>query len=916
MAYGTVKVDNITFDNGGVDQNIQVKDLFESTTSGLTVTGTISGQRIEAVSGVITTVSGTNLTYTTAGVQNISGGTLNYSSGIFASGTQTNPSIAFSGDVDTGFYNPTPNQIGITTAGGERVRIQEDGDVGIGTTNPVAKLHVAENSSAPGVLITQAGAGTALTVSGASVFSSTVTATTFSGNVVGNLTGTASAIADNTVTSAKIVDGTIVNADVNASAAIAGTKISPNFGSQNVVTTGTSTAASLIPTGSSVPTNGVYLPAANSVGISTNGTQKLLIDSSGNIEFSGTGIKTITGRRLAATVADGVFSIFGGDFTTNTGANIELYGGSHATSANLVILDADEHRFRAANGTAERMRLDSSGRLGLGTSSPQTLLHLSSSGVGAKLRIASTAGGTASFEQNHVGLELVADTITATNKYYPAIKFGSTDADFTTTNPKFGAAITAEATENYNSDTRGGTTLAFWTAPNDPGASGSLQERMSITQAGNVGIGTTSPERPLHVYATTSHVATVESDQLASNIRYINSTGNTVYAGSIDGNNFYWSIGGSERARIDSSGRLLVGTSTAINNNTLESISTFGLYRFAASTAGPFLNIGKSRSATTGTNTIVLSGDALGTIAFSGADNSSYVNSAWIRCEVDGTPGTDDMPGRLVFSTTADGASSPTERMRIRSDGNIGIGGAGAVSVTLYNQGAITGSTVAYGNYTSSTIQSDVTSIAYGYRSQLSTAAASFTAGSVVHYGAQNCTAGAGSTVTGQYGFLAESALGTTSSAQITNVFGFRGDIASATGRWNFWANGTAPNYFAGDVRTNTVVTVRAVPANSNVTATATAASLLDGLRTGTPAANINLTLPTGANMDDAFQELQNNQSFEWSVINRAAATHVITVVANTTHTVVGNMDVAAASSGRFLTRKTAANTFITYRIA
>jgi hypothetical protein len=42
-----------------------------------------------------------------------------------------------------------------------------------------------------------------------------------------------------TVASANIVDGTIVNADVNASAAIAGTKVTPNFGSQNVVTTGT-----------------------------------------------------------------------------------------------------------------------------------------------------------------------------------------------------------------------------------------------------------------------------------------------------------------------------------------------------------------------------------------------------------------------------------------------------------------------------------------------------------------------------------------------------------------------------------------------------------------------------------------------------------------------------------------------------
>ena len=120
-----------------------------------------------------------------------------------------------------------------------------------------------------------------------------------------------------------------------------------------------------------------------------------------------------------------------------------------------------------------------------------------------------------------------------------------------------------------------------------------------------------------------------------------------------------------------------------------------------------------------------------------------------------------------------------------------------------------------------------------------------------------------------------------------------------------------------GDLRTTTVVTSRTSPSNSNTSATATASSLLDGLRTGTPTGNITLTLPTGADMDAAFQGLPNNQSFEWSVINLAAATHLITVTAAATgHTVVGSMAVAAATSGRFITRKTAADTFISYRIA
>jgi hypothetical protein len=281
--------------------------------------------------------------------------------------------------------------------------------------------------------------------------------------------------------------------------------------------------------------------------------------------------------------------------------------------------------------------------------------------------------------------------------------------------------------------------------------------------------------------------------------------------------------------------------------------------------------------------------EVAGNIHVSGADRSIFNRSN----------------NALIFGT------NNTERMRIRSDGNIGLGGTGTSDVSFRNSKPITGAAVAYANLTGATVQSDVTSTAFAYRTILVTAAEVFTLGTMEHYRASQGTFGAGSTVTNQYGFSADGNL-----VGATNNYGFFSNIPSATGRWNFYANNTAPNYFAGDVRTNTVVTARTSPVNSNVTATATASSLLDGLRTGTPTANINLTLPTGTDMDAAFQELQTNQSFEWSVINLAAATHVITVVANTAHTVVGNMGVAAASSGRFLTRKSAANTFITYRLA
>lgn len=66
--------------------------------------------------------------------------------------------------------------------------------------------------------------------------------------------------------------------------------------------------------------------------------------------------------------------------------------------------------------------------------------------------------------------------------------------------------------------------------------------------------------------------------------------------------------------------------------------------------------------------TVVASGDSLGQVAYQGYDGAAYVTAALIRGEVDGTPGTNDMPGRLVFSTTADGASSPTEAIDRKSN--------------------------------------------------------------------------------------------------------------------------------------------------------------------------------------------------------------------------------------------------------
>ena len=139
--------------------------------------------------------------------------------------------------------------------------------------------------------------------------------------------------------------------------------------------------------------------------------------------------------------------------------------------------------------------------------------------------------------------------------------------------------------------------------------------------------------------------------------------------------------GGTEVVRIDSSGRLLVGTSTSDGGlNSRVQINganqALHLHNGVANATSAVLTLSKSRNTSYGSFTIVSNNDVLGAIAFRGDDGTSYVTSgAEIRAEVDGTPGANDMPGRLVFSTTADGASSPTERMRIRADGSVRVSG-------------------------------------------------------------------------------------------------------------------------------------------------------------------------------------------------------------------------------------------------
>ena len=142
----------------------------------------------------------------------------------------------------------------------------------------------------------------------------------------------------------------------------------------------------------------------------------------------------------------------------------------------------------------------------------------------------------------------------------------------------------------------------------------------------------------------------------------------------------------TERLRLDSGGQVLINGGNDARSNFHGGGTTYRLQVESTSfetsapaficnsnTAGhgPHVTLARSRGTSVGSNTIVQDGDVVGVINFQGNDGTHFENVARIRAEIDGTPGANDMPGRLTFFTVADGGVSPTERLRITSAGRI-----------------------------------------------------------------------------------------------------------------------------------------------------------------------------------------------------------------------------------------------------
>lgn len=152
---------------------------------------------------------------------------------------------------------------------------------------------------------------------------------------------------------------------------------------------------------------------------------------------------------------------------------------------------------------------------------------------------------------------------------------------------------------------------------------------------------------------------------------------------------------------VDATGVLIVGATGAMASGldykaqiaATDASAGLSAARFSVNASGAVAAFGKSRNTSLALGSVVDQDDNLGVLEFKGDDGAAWISGARIAAQVDGVPNTNDMPGRLVFSTTADGAASPTERMRIDSAGRVGIGKSPAHSLDV--NGSISSTNVA-----------------------------------------------------------------------------------------------------------------------------------------------------------------------------------------------------------------------------
>jgi hypothetical protein len=539
-----------------------------------------------------------------------------------AAGTAALPGLAIASDPNTGIYSPGADQLAVSTGGTGRLFVDASGSVGIGTSAPSTALHVQGST----------------TVTSQANVAAKIGANSDSDVLIGSVNGNLPYIASQGAYPLALFTNAIERLRIDSSGRLlVGTSASVNdtFGASSIqVSTTDGNAASFSRYSADSFTPIAYFRksrgALNTQGLVSSG------DSMGALIFTG---------------SDGTGFIQGATIL----AQVDGTPGANDMPGRLVFSTTAD----GAASPTEKLRITSAGRVGIGTSAP-----------GAALHITSTGQATSNLDTSASINAIVSDSGGATNNGGSLV--------FAAASGAWRFAAIKGLVSNGSTNTTGDLAFSTRNAITDA----ALSERLRITSTGNVGIGTTSPAVPLEVSGSSAQIRVIDS---AVDLRLLPLAGSNVgVVGTVSNHALSFFTNNAERARIDSSGRLLMGTSSAVpvGGYGAEDIQSYVQSGGAAAsiavistgnnTNASALHLSKSRG---GTSTVVNNNDSIGSIHFSGADGTDLLSiAAVVKCEVDGTPGANDMPGRLVFSTTADGAASPTERMRITSAGNVGIG--------------------------------------------------------------------------------------------------------------------------------------------------------------------------------------------------------------------------------------------------
>jgi len=401
----------------------------------------------------------------------------------------------------------------------------------------------------------------------------------------------------------------------------------------------------------------MYQHDGDNLTLHTANTERLRIDGGGKV-IIGDSASDLSGTHTF--MACGSKHAF--QYDGNTGTYLSFTLGS-ANGTVDIAADARSGGYpdlRFITSNAERLRIDSSGRVGIGTLSPISFF------AGANQLVVSGGSGdggiTIHSGTSSIGRFLFADGTIGADQYRGYISYIHSDNNLT---------IGTDGSERLRIDSLGRLMLGTTTE-----GSGNA-DNLTVADSGHSGITIRS--------GTSSHGSIYFSDA---------TSGGGEYDGYIEyeHGNRRLNVGtaGNTRLRIDSSGRVLFGGTSArtnFNNGTaspqiqVENVANGNKSSIAlihnenATGDSSALYFSKTRGGTVGDDSALnQAGDRLGQIAFLGNDGSEFVQAATIEGLTDATPGNNDMPGRLSFSVTHDGASSPVERMRINRKGFLKMG--------------------------------------------------------------------------------------------------------------------------------------------------------------------------------------------------------------------------------------------------